>query len=64
MYHDQNEKKGISNEEDKPSGAVFNALDAMLKGSLDRLKTMRFVLLILIDCPFKCDLLEFMILVL
>ncbi|KAL0372041.1 UNVERIFIED_CONTAM: Pentatricopeptide repeat-containing protein [Sesamum calycinum] len=38
---DRNEKKEISDGEGEPRGAVFNALDAMLKGSLDRLKTMR-----------------------
>ncbi|KAK6129742.1 hypothetical protein DH2020_036504 [Rehmannia glutinosa] len=38
---DQNEKKEISDGEQEPRGAVFNALDAMLKDNLDRLKTMR-----------------------
>lgn len=38
----QNEKE-ISDGEGEPSGAVFNVLDALLKGSLDRLKSMRFV---------------------
>ncbi|XP_057810372.1 pentatricopeptide repeat-containing protein At5g24830 isoform X2 [Salvia miltiorrhiza] len=38
----RNEVEETSEAGDKePRGAVFNALDAMLKGSLDRLKTMR-----------------------
>ena len=46
MSSDRNEKKEISDGGDEePRGAVFNALDAMLKCSLDRLKTTRFVLL-------------------
>lgn len=48
IISDRNEKKEISDGEGEPRGAVFNALDAMLKGTLDRLKTMRFVFLSLI----------------
>ncbi|KAI3473025.1 hypothetical protein Pfo_030108, partial [Paulownia fortunei] len=48
VSNDENEKKEVPNG-GEPSGTVFNALDAMLKGSLDRLKTMKFALLILPD---------------
>ncbi|KAK4491043.1 hypothetical protein RD792_001764 [Penstemon davidsonii] len=41
LNNDQNEKKEISDDEGKPTGAVFNVLDEMLKSSLDRLKTTR-----------------------
>lgn len=47
MSRDRDEKRENSDGEGEPRGAVFNALDSMLKGSLDRLTTMRFVLLII-----------------
>lgn len=43
MSSNRDEKKEFSDGPVEPNGAVFNALDTMLKGSLDRLKTMRFV---------------------
>lgn len=38
-------EKELSGGEKDPRGEVFNALDAILKSSLDRLKTTRFALL-------------------